>query len=445
VDSGIGTRRPLIIQMINNPEKIQPSCRFRKEVVSSADADLGFSDRDLEDETPVEQLAEQIIKRTEVRAGISKDRVCDVPIILRVEYKHCANLTIYDTPGFRLSGNKQLADEITKTVTSLMEPANRIIVCLEQATMEWANSNSRPFVARVDPLFLRTIFVMTKFDNRVKELRGPEEANAYLAGENLPAGSRPFFISMPVRRNLSNANRFKDSMKECYMKDFETLASSRFDEERFSSQIGFFRVKKFLEKLLHKKYVESIAPTLHILETMCDESIRESELLHAELRNTEMDVQMAKVSNYVSAFCSTVEKLLGGTTYCDTADWGQTVLEERDASGVPLWPSENMKKLTQDVENWNLKLSGHAQINRLLAEFQSTMEFSYLALATCTDISHYLQCRFFLSNFPRPLSQKSCQYCLDRSDQTCHQLKTPLSHLFKRKPWSNSCRLSRSD
>lgn len=36
VETNIGTRRPLIIQMINNPSKQQPSCRFKKEDYSNS-------------------------------------------------------------------------------------------------------------------------------------------------------------------------------------------------------------------------------------------------------------------------------------------------------------------------------------------------------------------------------------------------------------------------
>jgi len=54
-----------------------------------------------ERETHVTALSDEIIARTEAKAGKMKDKVSDSPIFLRVEYKNCANLTIYDLPGFR--------------------------------------------------------------------------------------------------------------------------------------------------------------------------------------------------------------------------------------------------------------------------------------------------------------------------------------------------------
>lgn len=78
--------------MINNPNKDIPSCRFRKEY-PIPDQDP-FEDKD----TAVHDLVDEITRRTNERAGVGSDKVSDVPIILRVEFKECANLTIIDTP-----------------------------------------------------------------------------------------------------------------------------------------------------------------------------------------------------------------------------------------------------------------------------------------------------------------------------------------------------------
>lgn len=100
-----------------------------------------------ETETHVDDLCDEIIKRTNNVAG-KGDRVSATPIILRVEYCHCANLNIYDTPGFRIGGDEKLKNEISEMVRKLIEPKHRIIVCLEQSTVEWANTVSRPLVCR---------------------------------------------------------------------------------------------------------------------------------------------------------------------------------------------------------------------------------------------------------------------------------------------------------
>lgn len=78
--------------MINNPAKTQPSCRFRKE--NPVPNEEPFEEK----ETQIIDLNPEIVRRTNEVAGKDPDCVSDIPIILRVEYAHCANLTIYDTP-----------------------------------------------------------------------------------------------------------------------------------------------------------------------------------------------------------------------------------------------------------------------------------------------------------------------------------------------------------
>jgi hypothetical protein len=74
VDSNIGTRRPLILQMINNQQKEQPSCRFRREDPAPNEDPFESS------ETPVTQLVEEIVRRTNDKAGKDPTRVSDVPV-----------------------------------------------------------------------------------------------------------------------------------------------------------------------------------------------------------------------------------------------------------------------------------------------------------------------------------------------------------------------------
>ena len=104
-----------------------------------------------------------------------------------------------------------------------LKPAHRLILCLEQSTVEWTNSVSRPLVQKFDAQLRRTIIVRTKFDNRVKELRSRSQARKFLAGEDLPPHATVFYMSMPLRRNLT-AERFQREMKRTHMEDIAQLA-----------------------------------------------------------------------------------------------------------------------------------------------------------------------------------------------------------------------------
>lgn len=381
VETNIGTRRPLILQMINNPERDIPNCRFRREnAYNEGEAGQQAVEADTWEprDTPIEDLVHEIVRRTNEKAGRG-EHVSAAPIILRVEYAHCANLTIYDTPGFRLGGDEKLRADIQRMVERLMQPANRIIVCLEQSTVEWANTSSRPIVRRFDPTFSRTVLVNTKFDNRVKELRTPESAAKYLMGENLPEGKKPFFISLPVRRNL-DSERFRDGIKECYLDDFRRLLEIKFQEQDFAEQVGFHRVKAYLERMLTEKYYASVPPTLHMLDNICKESERELQMVRRELESNNLELLRNKVNRYVQSFILLIERLLEGSIIGSPDTFGETLQEEKAASGIGEWPAHGIE---YDIQNSHYKIYGGAQYERLLNEFEyvaHSKEFPFISI-----------------------------------------------------------------
>nr|QYA18543.1 dynamin 1-like protein [Clandestinovirus] len=339
VETNIGTRRPLIIQMVNDPECDVPQCRFKRE---DENGDPKSEDDDLfeHDTVPVQRLSAELMRRTDKKTGKNKHCVSDSPIVLRVRFAKCANLTIYDTPGFRLGGLESLRQDIENMVLKLIQPEHRIIVCLEQSTIEWANTNSRPFVQRVDPNLERTVVVCTKFDNRVKEMRDADSTNAYLDGEGMPAGVRPFFVSMPVSRNLGNPNKFALVTQDCYLNDYRQLLEVKFDEKRFADRLGFHRVKKYIENLLKKKYMDSLKPTLATLEKWCDDSHRQLMDIEKILSETDVENHIKRSREFVYAFHRLVRESVHGTSI-DSTTFGHTLIDERMKSGT-FWPIEHL-------------------------------------------------------------------------------------------------------
>eukprot|EP00027_Filamoeba_sp_ATCC50430_P017323 CAMPEP_0168573610 /NCGR_PEP_ID=MMETSP0413-20121227/18631_1 /TAXON_ID=136452 /ORGANISM="Filamoeba nolandi, Strain NC-AS-23-1" /LENGTH=604 /DNA_ID=CAMNT_0008606881 /DNA_START=1 /DNA_END=1816 /DNA_ORIENTATION=- len=349
--------------MINSPDRDTPRCRFRKET-PSADSDP-FEEYD----TPVHRLVDEIIRRTNERAGASPDRVSDVLQLRQFDY--------LDTPGFRLGGNEQLKTEIQNMVVKLIQPKHRIIVCLEQSTVEWANSVSRPMAKQIDPDFSRTILVNTKFDNRVKELRNKDSADKYLSGENLPEGAKPFFISMPLRRDL-DSNRFRDAIREAFLDDYSKLLEVGFDEDKFSNQLGLFRVKTYLERLLHEKYTQNLMPTLRTLEEICRRS--EQDLADIQLLRS-------KATTYVQAFATMIDNLLAGSIAGNPERNGESLQEEKVNSGVPDWPDFN---IDFDIQNAKLKIYGGAQYARLINEFEYVAHSREFPKTTPSEIASAL-------------------------------------------------------
>ncbi|KYQ94066.1 dynamin like protein [Tieghemostelium lacteum] len=394
VESNIGTRRPLIIQMINNPDKVEPSCRFKKEhyfplVPSSShsnsnnnnNSEYGSSqnssiqntlysgtdqDKWEEYETPVDELTEEIVRRTNERAGRSGDRVSSVPIFLRVEFANCSNCSIFDLPGLRKGGDDRLKHEILDMVKKLIEPKNRIIICLEQSTVEHVNSTSRPFVKKIDPDFSRTILINTKFDNRVKELRTRESAHKYLEGEGIIQQKKPFFISLPLKRNL-DPHRFKDAIKECFLDDLRKLHEVNFDENRFQGQVGIYKVKNYIETLLQEKYQQNLLPSMLSLESICRKTESDIARVKKELEENNIQSLKGKVLKFVQNFNNQIERLLEGSVVGEPDEFGQTLDMEKESCGVQPWPNFNFDF---NIQNSSYSLYGGAQYERLLNEFE---------------------------------------------------------------------------
>ncbi|XP_049849889.1 dynamin-like protein C [Schistocerca gregaria] len=441
VDTSIGTRRPLIIQMINDPEHHEPCCKFRKEELALlSPTEDAFEDQ----ETPTSELSAEIMRRTNSKAGSLNDRVSDVPIILRVRYKSCANLTIFDTPGFRLGGSETLRSDIEDIVMRIASPKHRIIICLDQSTVEWVNTASRPLISRIDPDFERTLIVNTKFDNRVKELRDSASANKYLRGEGLPQSKRPFFISMPVRRNLSPA-QFKAEMRECYLQDLRTLLTVGFDEEYFERQIGMFYLKAHLEKLVYSRYLSSLAPTLSKLDLIIEKTKSEMLAVERELEDADIDKHRRRIWHFIQRFSNLIDKLLHGSVVGNPEFYGQTLRQEKMCSSILTWPSskihwENLdvskspsaseanrhmessaicadissrngtaqecsaiaasnlpntevtveEKVEFEIPNSHLSLYGGAQFNRLLVEFEFVTHSLELPIASIDEVASAL-------------------------------------------------------
>lgn len=53
-------------------------------------------------------------------------------------------------------------------VKSLASPPNRIVLFLQQSSVEWCSSLWLDAVREIDPTFRRIVVVVSKFDNRLK-------------------------------------------------------------------------------------------------------------------------------------------------------------------------------------------------------------------------------------------------------------------------------------
>ncbi|XP_034043456.1 dynamin-2-like isoform X1 [Thalassophryne amazonica] len=209
--SGIVTRRPLILQLVNSKAEYAEflHCKGRK-----------FVDFD---EVRVEIEAE-----TDRLTGSNKG-ISPIPINLRVYSPNVLNLTLIDLPGMtKVAVGDQPPDiehQIRDMILQFITKESCLILAVTPGNTDLANSDALKIAKEVDPQGLRTIGVITKLDlmdegtdsrdilenkllplrrgyigvvNRSqKDIDGKKDIRAALAAE------RKFFLSHPAYRHLA--------------------------------------------------------------------------------------------------------------------------------------------------------------------------------------------------------------------------------------------------
>jgi len=210
--SGIVTRRPLILQLINSTAEYAEflHCKGKKFV------DFDEVRREIESETD--------------RVTGSNKGISNIPINLRVYSPNVLNLTLIDLPGLtKVPIGDQPPDiehQIRTMIMQFITRDNSLILAVTPANTDLANSDALKLSKEVDPAGIRTIGVITKLDlmdegtdardilenkllplrrgyigvvNRSqKDIEGRKDIKAALGAE------RKFFLSHPSYRHLAD-------------------------------------------------------------------------------------------------------------------------------------------------------------------------------------------------------------------------------------------------
>ncbi|XP_055914919.1 dynamin isoform X2 [Eupeodes corollae] len=210
--SGIVTRRPLILQLINGVAEYGEflHCKGKK-----------FTD--------FNEIRSEIEAETDRVTGSNKG-ISNIPINLRVYSPHVLNLTLIDLPGLtKVPIGDQPADieqQIKGMIFQFIRKETCLILAVTPANTDLANSDALKLAKEVDPQGIRTIGVITKLDlmdegtdardilenkllplrrgyigvvNRSqKDIDGRKDIHAALSGE------RKFFLSHPSYRHMAD-------------------------------------------------------------------------------------------------------------------------------------------------------------------------------------------------------------------------------------------------
>ncbi|KAM8930177.1 dynamin-3 [Pelodytes ibericus] len=209
--SGIVTRRPLVLQLINSNTEYAEFLHCKG---------IKFTDFD--------EVRQEIEAETDRATGMNKG-ISSIPINLRIYSPHVLNLTLIDLPGItKVPVGDQPPDiesQIRDMIMQFIIRENCLILAVTPANTDLANSDALKLAKEVDPQGLRTIGVITKLDlmdegtdaceilenkllplrrgyvgvvNRSqKDIEGKKDIQAALIAEN------KFFLSHPAYRHMT--------------------------------------------------------------------------------------------------------------------------------------------------------------------------------------------------------------------------------------------------
>ncbi|KAF2725164.1 vacuolar sorting protein 1 [Polychaeton citri CBS 116435] len=174
--TGIVTRRPLILQLINR----QPLPKAQANGVQDGDSKIESSDAQSNIEEWGEflhipgqkfydfnKIRDEIVKETDSKTGKNAG-ISPAPINLRIYSPNVLTLTLVDLPGLtKVPVGDQPRDierQIKEMVLKQISKPNAIILAVTAANTDLANSDGLKLAREVDPEGQRTIGVLTKVD-----------------------------------------------------------------------------------------------------------------------------------------------------------------------------------------------------------------------------------------------------------------------------------------
>lgn len=298
--TGIVTRRPLVLQLINRrPGSNQQDADKLITVTDKGDK----SENNLEEwgeflHLPnkrfynFEEIRDEIVRETDAKTGKNLG-ISPVPINLRIYSPHVLTLTLVDLPGLTKvpvgDQPKDIERQIRDMVMKYISKPNAIILSVNASNTDLANSDGLKLAREVDPEGARTIGVLTKVDLMDE---GTDVVDI-LAGRVIPLR----FGYIPV---INRGQRDIESKK--------TIREALRDEAAFFENHPSYKAKSqycgtpYLAKKLNSILLHHIKGTLPDIKMRIDHSLKkyqqELSMLGPELEESPTLIALNMITNF---------------------------------------------------------------------------------------------------------------------------------------------------
>lgn len=299
--TGIVTRRPLVLQLINRRPGVNRA--------SDADKVNKTNDKGEESENNLEEWGEflhlpnkrfynfeeirdEIVRETEAKTGKNLG-ISAVPINLRIYSPHVLTLTLVDLPGLTKvpvgDQPKDIERQIREMLLKYIAKPNAIILAVNAANTDLANSDGLKLAREVDPEGSRTIGVLTKVDLMDE---GTDVVDI-LAGRVIPLK----FGYIPV---INRGQRDIESKK--------TIRAALSDETAYFENHPSYKAKSqycgtpFLAKKLNSILLHHIKSTLPEIKMRIEHSLKryqtELSVLGPELEESPTSIALSMITSF---------------------------------------------------------------------------------------------------------------------------------------------------
>ncbi|KAA8910446.1 Dynamin central region-domain-containing protein [Sphaerosporella brunnea] len=305
--TGIVTRRPLVLQLINRPAATTvngENGEINTGNDSAANADewgefLHIPGQKFYD---FNKIREEIIRETEAKAGKNVN-LSPKPIGLRIFSPRVLTLTLVDLPGLtKVPVGDQPADierQIRDMVLKHIQKTNSIILAVTAANTDLANSDGLKLAREVDPDGQRTIGVLTKIDLMDE---GTDVVDI-LAGRIIPLRLGYVPVVNRGQRDIDNRKAISAALE--HEKAF-------FENHRAYRNKHTYCGTPYLARKLNMILMMHIKNTLPEIKTRIQASLAKYQAELAQLGDSLLGNSATIVLNIITEFCNEYRTVLEG-------------------------------------------------------------------------------------------------------------------------------------
>lgn len=313
--TGIVTRRPLVLQLINKRASksiadnlldlnLQTSDANGKPTENNADEWGEFLHLPNKKFYNFDDIRREIINATDATAGKNAG-ISSAPINLKIYSPHVLTLTLVDLPGLtKVPVGDQPADiekQIREMIMKFITKPNAIILAVNGANQDLANSDGLKLAREVDPEGLRTIGVLTKVDL----MDEGTDVIDILAGRVIPL--RCGYVPV-INRGQKDIEAHK------------TIRAALADEEKFFESHPSYASKAqycgtpFLAKKLNVILLNHIKATLPDIKSKIENALKKYQNELSSLGPEASNSPSSTVLSVITDFCNDYNGVLDGQT-----------------------------------------------------------------------------------------------------------------------------------